>query len=196
MLPNKKKAPAINSTSTADIAFMMLLFFLLTTSMDTDKGLLRQLPPPPQSEKKKEEIDVNKRNLLKVSISSTNDIMCAGEIVSLERLKEKVKEFIDNPMNSEDLPLKTEVDIPLLGKHMITRDHVISLQCDRTTQYQVYINVQNELVAAYNELRGDLSKKEFGRKYSELDKEEMEAVATYYRQVISEAEPKDYGSKK
>ena len=45
MAKGKRKVPDINSSSTADIAFLLLIFFLITTSMDTDRGLARLLPP-------------------------------------------------------------------------------------------------------------------------------------------------------
>ena len=42
--------------------------------------------------------------------------------------------------------------------HTLVNDkHVISLQNDRGSSYQAYISVQNELVAAYNELRDELA---------------------------------------
>ena len=44
MAKGKRKVPDINSSSTADIAFLLLIFFLITTSMDTDRGLARRLP--------------------------------------------------------------------------------------------------------------------------------------------------------
>ena len=37
MAKGKRKVPDINSSSTADIAFLLLIFFLITTSMDTDR---------------------------------------------------------------------------------------------------------------------------------------------------------------
>ena len=48
MAKKKREVPEINSSSTADIAFLLLIFFLITTSMDTDRGLARRLPPPPE----------------------------------------------------------------------------------------------------------------------------------------------------
>ena len=47
MLIKRRKhiVPELNTTSTADISFMLLTFFLVTTSMDVDRGLVRQLPP-------------------------------------------------------------------------------------------------------------------------------------------------------
>ncbi|MBQ5595419.1 MAG: biopolymer transporter ExbD, partial [Alistipes sp.] len=41
----KKKAGDINSSSMADIAFLLLIFFLVTTTMDVDTGMKRTLPP-------------------------------------------------------------------------------------------------------------------------------------------------------
>jgi biopolymer transport protein ExbD len=193
----KRKVPSINGSSSADIAFMLLLFFLLTTSMDTDQGLARKLPRPPENKDKLDEIKINERNVLKVFVSYDNRIMCGGDEVTLPQLREKAKEFIENPSNSGTLPEKEEVDIPLLGPKMITAKHLISLQCDRTTKYQTYIDAQNELAAAYNELRDAAAKQYFGnKKVSELVDEELEAVAKLYPQKISEAEPKTYGETK
>lgn len=193
----KRKVPGINGSSSADIAFMLLLFFLLTTSMDTDQGLPRRLPRPPEKDTVLEEQKVNKRNTLMVMVSSDNRIMCAGEEVSLPQLREKAKEFIENPNNSENLPEKEMVDIPIFGSQMITSNHIISLQCDRGTKYQTYIDVQNELAAAYNDLRDVVSKRQFGKPFKALDDDsEREAVMKYYPQKISEAEPKRYGDTK
>ena len=76
---------------------------------------------------------------------------------------------------------------------MVTENHVISVQTDRGTSYGVYFQVQDQLVAAYNELRDELAKQEFGYKYQFLTKEEQEAIREVYPQKISEAEPKQYG---
>jgi hypothetical protein len=88
------------------------------------------------------------------------------------------------------------VNIPLIGEIEITKDHVISLQNDVDTQYQVYIEVQNELVAAYNELRNELSKEKFGKLFDDLDEDQKKAIQAVYPQKISEAEPKNYGGVK
>jgi Biopolymer transport protein len=195
-MAKKRKVPQINGSSSADIAFMLLLFFLLTTSMDTDQGLARQLPRPPENREKKDDVEFNKRNVLQVMINSSNQILCSGEEVSLPILKEKAKEFIDNPTNSVNLPEKTTVNIQYFGDVAITEGHLISLQCDRGTNYQTYIDVQNELAKAYNELRDDLSRKQFTRVFAALNEDEKAAVMKYYKQGISEAEPQTYGDKK
>ncbi len=192
----KRKVPGINGSSSADIAFMLLLFFLLTTSMDTDMGLARRLPPPPEKEQLDKEIDIKKRNMLVVLISSTNQVLCGGEYVDVKQIRTKAKEFISNVNDDPSLPEKEEVDVPFFGKMMVTKKHVISLQNDRGTQYQAYINVQNELAAAYNELRDEVSKQKWGKTFAELNTEQQKAVQTIYPQKISEAEPKNYGEKK
>ena len=192
----KRKTPGINGSSSADIAFMLLIFFLITTSMDTDKGLARRLPPPvPKDQKKNEEMDIKKRNILVVLINSNNQILCNNEFIDIKQLREKVRTFIENPYNDEHMPEKTEVDVPFFGKQMVTKNHVISLQNDRGTEYQAYIDVQNELAGAYNELRDEVSKKKFGKAFADLDEDQQKAVQMIYPQKISEAEPKNYGGK-
>ena len=196
MARKKRKVPAMNVTSSADIAFMLLIFFLITTSMDTDKGLARRLPPPVPKDQKKDDVEVNKRNLLVVLINSNNQILCGDKFVDIKQLKDEVKTFIDNPYNDANKPEKTEEDVPFFGKVMTAKKHVISLQNDRGTEYQAYISVQNELAKAYNELRDDVSRKKFGKVFADLDEEQQKAVQQIYPQKISEAEPKNYGDKK
>ena len=101
-----------------------------------------------------------------------------------------MKEFIENPGNRADLPEKDWENVPLLGKRKITKYHVISLCTHRGTSYGTYVAVQNELSAAYNELRDNLSMKEFGVHYLQLEKEDLrrKAVENYYPLKLSEAE--------
>jgi hypothetical protein len=61
---------------------------------------------------------------------------------------------------------------------------------------QAYIDVQNELARAYNELRNEISKEKFGKLFEALTEEQQDAVIKIYPQKISEAEPKNYGDKK
>ncbi|MDR1601866.1 MAG: biopolymer transporter ExbD [Tannerella sp.] len=192
----KRKVPGVNATSSADIAFMLLLFFLLTTSMDTDQGLARRLPQPPNNETKKDELDIKKRNILPILLNTYNQVLCAGEYVELSDLREKAKEFIANRDDDPSLPERVEEDVPFFGLVKTSKPHVISLMNDRGTQYQKYIDVQNELAAAYNELRDEVSKDKWGKAFAELQEEQQKAVQMIYPQKISEAEPKNYGDRK
>lgn len=196
MAKGKRKVPDINSSSTADIAFLLLIFFLITTSMDTDRGLARRLPPPPEKDQKLDDVIVKERNILQVLLNSNDQLMCAGEYIGIKQLRQKAKEFISNPYNDEALPEKHPMDVPFFGSTMVTDKHVISLQNDRGSSYQAYIDVQNELVAAYNELRDELAQEKWQKTYNELDEDQQKAIRDIYPQKISEAEPKNYGAKK
>ena len=196
MARKKKSMPGINSSSTADIAFMLLIFFLTTTSMDTDKGLARRLPPPPDPNMQQDNIIVKERNILQVRINKDNQLMVGSDYMEVAQLRAKAKEFIANPNDDANLPEKHVKDIPLLGGAcMVTEKHVISVTNDVGTSYQVYIDVQNELVAAYNELRNEMALARFGKEYLNCSEDEQKAIRDFYPQKISEAEPKKYGCK-
>ena len=197
MARKKKSMPGINSSSTADIAFMLLIFFLTTTSMDTDKGLARRLPPPPDPNvKQNDDLKVKERNVLQVRINKDNQLMVGSEYMEVTQLRAKAKEFIANPNDEDSKPEKHVVNIPLLGGDcMVTKNHVISVTNDVGTSYQAYIDVQNELVAAYNELRNEKAKSAFGKDYVECNEDEQKAIREFFPQKISEAEPKKYGGK-
>ena len=195
MAKGKRKVPDINSSSTADIAFLLLIFFLITTSMDTDRGLARRLPPPPENEKQKDDIIVKERNVLQIRLNKDDQLMIGGEWSDIKQLREKAKEFIANPKDDPNMPEKHAKTLPFFGNVMITEKHVISVQNDVGTSYDAYFQVQNELVAAYNELRDELAKAQFGKPLAECTEEQKEAISDYYPQKISEAEPKKYGGK-
>lgn len=196
MAKKKRKVPGLNASSTADISFILLIFFLVTTSMDTDTGLARRLPPPPEDENSEAEIDVKERNVLNVKVNSLGQIMVNGDLLDIAQLCDRAKEFVKNENNDPNLPEKHAKNIPLLGMCAVTDKHVISVQTDRGTSYNVYFQIQNELVRAYNELRDELSKAKFGKLYANLTEEQQEAIRGYYPQKISEAEPKNYGGDK
>ena len=191
----KREVPELNSSSTADISFILLIFFLITTSMDTDQGLARRLPPPPEQNQKNDDIKLKERNVLTVFLNFQDQLMCGGEYISVEQLRARAKEFIANPNDDPKMPEKTQIDVPLFGPTMVTTNHVISLRCDRGTSYNSYIAVQNELVAAYNELRDEMATARFGKAYADCDEIQQEDIRTVYPQNISEAEPKKYGDK-
>lgn len=197
MAKKKKKMPGLNTSSTADISFMLLIFFLVTTSMDTDMGLSRRLPQPPDKDQEDAQIDVKERNVFNVRVNAEGNLaLCKHgdyEWLDIKELRARAKEFIENPQNLSSLPEKHAKNIPLLGTCYVTDAHVISVQTDRGTPYNIYFQIQNELVAAYNELRDDLSKQRFGKPYAALDEDHQAAIREYYPQKISEAEPKEYG---
>ncbi len=194
----------INAGSMADIAFLLLIFFLVTTTMDTDAGLLRKLPPPPEDVQDLEKIDIKKRNIFEVLVNANDQLLAGGEYIAVTELREKAKEFIKGDPNNPDMPEYKNEDVPIFGNVPVSKQ-IISLQNDNGTSYQMYIKVQNELIAAYNEIRNERALKEFGKSYKELidlssssdeTNNQLEAIKALYPQRISEAEPKSIGGNK
>ena len=189
-----KKTPELNTSSTADMAFLLLCFFLMTTTMDQDLGLQRRLPPMPDPNQKVEDQKVNRRNIIIVKINSADRLLAGTEPMHVSQLKDKIKEFLTNPANDPNLPEKEEIEIEGFGPCQVSKG-VISLQNDRGTSYQAYIAVQNELVKAVNELRDDFSMANYGKKYINLEEDQQAIVRKAIPQNISEAEPKDVSKK-
>ena len=185
-----KKTPEINSSSTADIAFLLLCYFLMTTTMDQDMGLQRRLPPMPDKNQKVEDQKVNRRNIIVVKINSADRLLAGTEPMHVSQLKDKIKEFLTNPANDANLPEKEEIEIEGYGPCQVSKG-VISLQNDRGTSYQAYIAVQNELVKAVNELRDEFAIANYGKLYLKCTEDEQKVVREAVPQNISEAEPKD-----
>ena len=188
-----RKVPEINAGSMADISFLLLIFFLVTTTMDVDSGIVRRLPPPPDPNADIPE--VKERNIFNVLVNKSDRLFVENKWGDISTLRNEAKEFLSNPGNREDLPEKKFENIPGIGEFPISKG-IISLKNDRGTSYNMYIQVQNELTAAVYELRDDLSKQKFGKKFSELtDQAAIEAVQTAIPMSISEAEPEDIGGK-
>ena len=192
-MAKSKKIPEINASSQADIAFTVLIFFLVVSTMDIDTGIVRMLPPMADPNVKQEDIKVKERNLLLVFVSGSGNIMAGGKVISLNALKDKAKEFILNPLDDKDLPEKkpTEIDMPDGSKWTYpVSEGVISLQNTRDTSYQVYIQVQNELTRAFNEVRDEVAMSKFGKKFADLNDAESKVITKAIPMKISEAEPR------
>jgi biopolymer transport protein ExbD len=204
-----RATPEVNGGSLADIAFLLLIFFLVTTTMDIDTGITRLLPPEPE-ENQEQQVQVNKRNVLPVLINRSDQLMVAGELMDRMALKEKTIEFFTNPQRRDDLPVMemTEIQFPPGSSSMLPPDGllrievskgVISLQNDRSTTYGKYLQVQNELVAAVNQLRNDFCRQFFDKDYDDLNtadpvqQEIQDGIRNIYKMNISETEPKDIG---
>ena len=153
------------------MAFILLCFFLMTTTMDQDKGLQRRLPPMPDPNQQAQDQKVNRRNIIVVKINSADRLLAGSEPMDVSQLKDKIKEFLANPMEDPNLPEKEEIDIEGFGTYRVSKG-VISLQNDRGTSYQAYMAVQNELVKAVNELRDEFAMANFGKVYIKCNEKE------------------------
>jgi len=191
----KKNVEGVNASSSADIAFLLLIFWLTTTTMNSDKGLQRRLPPMPDENQKQEDIKVNRRNIIQVKINAADRVIAGGQIMEISEIKDKIVEFVTNPLNLENLPEKEMKDIEGFGQYAVSKG-VVSLQNDRGTSYNSYLQVQNELVKAFNEIRDDFAVKNYGKKYNALDEDKQKIVREAIPQNISEAEPKDISKRR
>lgn len=156
------KVPGLNTTSTADISFMLLIFFLVTTNMDVDKGLQRQLPPAEKEES--EESFVAKGTVMSLHITAGNRLMVDGKPSAIRRLGKAVEAFVTRT-----------------GKR-----HLITVSVDPKASYDTYFHVQNELIAAYNRLRDGAAMKMYGRHYAALTQAEKDKVKDVCPQRIAE----------
>lgn len=160
---NHRQIPELNTTSTADISFMLLIFFLVTSSMDTDKGLMRQMAPPPLEHE--QPMDVHKDLVMRVAIDADNQLLCDDEAVTSQQLAEKVIAFAS--VNREE--------------------HVISIEADPASTYETYFLMQDAIASAYHTLRSQYTLKHYGRDYARCSGEERAAANDYYPQRISES---------
>ncbi len=194
----RREVPEINAGSMADIAFLLLIFFLVATTMDIDTGISRLLPPMPEEEELEDDQEIRERNVFVVLINKDDDLFVEDGFYDVSELKEMTKDFFLNPDDDPNLSEKRELTTEFFGTMMVSKG-VISLRNDIGTSYGKYIEVQNELAAAVNELRNELCMQRFGRKYDDLDPlNEQEAALIedakkVFPMAISEAEPKKVG---
>jgi biopolymer transport protein ExbD len=163
----KHKIPEINSSSSADIAFLLLVFFLVTSSFDSKTGIYRKMSAPVAETVLKKRMDIQQRNLLTLTIDAENHIWYEKEEIPVEEIRDLGKVFIANS------------DIPR---------HVISLEIDREAKYQTYLSVVSELTAAYNELRSEAANADFHTSWLRLTAEQKDSIQAAYPMHISEIE--------
>jgi biopolymer transport protein ExbD len=136
------KSPAnrnltLNTSSVADIAFLMLSFFLMTTVIANDKGLALTLPewrdvPLP--------VEVHQRNIFKIQLNSQNQLMVQGDVRSnTGSLRSEVTDFILN--NGRDPRLSDNSEVA-----------IVSLRADRGTSHEAFMRVLDEVQGAYYEV--------------------------------------------
>ena len=155
--------PELNTTSTADISFMLLVFFLVTSSMDSDKGLGRKLAP--LDEQQLEQVDVNRSNVLQIRLDERDSLFCDDKPVTLTQLQQQVESFVAAQQ---------------------TDRYIIAVQTDRTTSYDAYFEMQNSVVAAYRTLRDKMARQKYGRPFSKCSESERDVIRQRYPQRISE----------
>ena len=194
----KKKAGEINSSSMADISFLLLIFFLVTTTMDVDTGMKRTLPPWIDPTEQQNDVDVNERNVLKVNVSRNGSIMVGTDeyrandlkrSAGHSRLSREVYHFLVDADKSSKKA--TEID----GQTYDISEGLVSLKADNESKYKIYLQVQDELTHAFNLYRDDISRAVYGVGYNELDDIQAGNIRKAVPMKISEAEPNDQTKK-
>ena len=206
----KRAAPEVNAGSMADIAFLLLIFFLVTTTIEKDKGLLRSLPPIDDTEV--EPPIIRQKNLFTVNINRNNQLLVEEEEIPISQLRQAAIDFLDNGGGTN--PEGESCDY-CKGKRLEdSSDHpdkaIISMKHDRETTYEKYMDVQNELVAAYNFLREREAERLYRKYYPNAEKvftamleekeknqfskdevlnERIETIKKLFPMKLSEAEP-------
>lgn len=161
----QRETPGLNTTSTADISFMLLIFFLVTTSMDVDKGLLRQLPSPEPQKKEQQQTVVDKANLMELRLTAGDTLLVNGKPMQVSLLKEETIRFV----------------------HRLGKKHLISIESDRDADYNLYFQMQNQLMEAYSQLRNETAQKKYHRNYALLNNDQKEQVRNICPQRITES---------
>ena len=163
----KRGAPEVNAGSMADIAFLLLIFFLVTTTIETDSGITRKLPPI--DDEQEDPPPLKEKNIFIVLVNANGDLLVEDEQMEFEDLRQAAIDFLDNGGGTGDEACDycQGAGDPKSSDNPIKA--VISLQNDRKTQYGRYIAVQNELVAAYNELRNREANRLFKTDFTDME---------------------------
>ena len=113
---NRRPVAEINSSSMADIAFLLLVFFLVTTTISMDKGLSLVLPSEGN------ELEVNKKNIVNILINEAGKILIDEKPARIEEIKTVAERKIASNPNI-----------------------IFSVQPHPKTKYQNYLSVLDQL---------------------------------------------------
>ncbi|CAN5309052.1 biopolymer transporter ExbD [soil metagenome] len=172
----RREEPEINGSSLADIAFLLLIFFLVVTTIDVDAGIGLVLPPIPDETTPPP--PVRERNLLNILVNAQGMVLLDEQPAAIAEVRQRVKDFVDNPNNDPELSESPD-------------DAIVSIKTDRRTPYNVYIDMIDEVMGAYAELRNQASQERFGVPYSSLEQNSVrqDEIRDLYPKRISIAEP-------
>lgn len=160
----RRNMPSLNTTSTADISFMLLVFFLVITSMDADKGMVRQLPPLDTRDERV--TDVNSSNVLQIAVGANGIVTIDSMATPAGEVKARVMDFVRRSPNR--------------------KAHVIALSASREARYNDYFTVQNNIVAGYNALRDEAARKAYNKPFAQCPPAWQERLRASYPQRIAE----------
>ncbi|MCC5942692.1 MAG: hypothetical protein JJU37_14215 [Balneolaceae bacterium] len=123
----------------------------------------RTAPAPP--------VPAESNNLLTILLNAQGSILVNDQPETVSGIKSKVKDFVGNYGNDPNLSVNPQ-------------EAILVIRRDSRLAYESYIEILDEIMAAYNELRNDYAVESFGISYSAIDEESHQ-----YRQ-IRDAYPK------
>ncbi|MGB0897197.1 MAG: biopolymer transporter ExbD, partial [Flavobacteriaceae bacterium] len=177
---------------------------------EQDNGITRKLPrweevPPPNPPV------IKKKNIFTVVVNKNDQMLVEDELMELKDLRKAAMEFIDNGggVGTEG----EKCDYCQGARSPESSDHpskaIIALKNERETTYSTYVSIQNELGAAYTELRNREAVRMYGagNTYTVMNaiykdpkvkdealkeklKTRLDKLKKMYPQIISEAESK------
>ena len=90
MITKSRRPPQeINSSSMADIAFLLLVFFLVTTTISMDKGISLILPSEGN------ELEVNRKNIVNILMNESGKVLLDDKPIRVNAIKGIVNELSD-----------------------------------------------------------------------------------------------------
>ena len=109
----------INSSSMADIAFLLLVFFLVTTTISMDKGISLVLPSEGN------ELEVNRKNIVNILMNESGKVLI------------------------DDKPTKVNAIRGIIERKLSGNPNLIfSVQTHPRTKYQNYLQIMDQLKEA------------------------------------------------
>jgi len=117
--PKRRDLQEINSSSMADIAFLLLVFFLVTTTISMDKGISLVLPAEGN------ELEVNKKNIINILVNESGKVLIDDQPILIKNMSKTIEKLISKNPNL-----------------------IFSVQTHPLTKYQVYIKVLDQLKLA------------------------------------------------
>jgi hypothetical protein len=154
-------------------------------------------------EESEEDVIIKQKNIFTVLINKHDQLLVEDELMDLKNLRKAAVEFLDNGGGTGE-----DACSYCKGKGSPSSSDnpdkaIISLKNERETTYSTYISVQNELVAAYNQLRDRRAQELYGISFVEMQanyndvnwigdkgklKEKIEKIKLEYPQKLSEVQ--------
>ena len=106
---------------------------------------------------------VDKENLLAIRLTAGDTLLVNDRPMKVAQLKDEVIRLV----------------------HRLGKKHLISVESDRDADYNLYFQMQNELMEAYSQLRNETSQKKYHLDYARLGNEQKEEVRKLCPQRIT-----------